>query len=93
MAEGRAIVERALDNLRLTVTPEDARTFEDTRLEDVWKEARKIERQQGTRLALQNMRRIEPFLQSLENYSKVIDTFCQGFTPMVWVWVHIVIKK
>ena len=87
MGDGRAIVEKALDDLKSTVTPEHKRTFSDTKLEDVWNEARAIERHQGTRLALRNMRRIEPFLRSLETYSTVIDTFCQGFTPMVWVWV------
>ena len=87
MGDGRAIVEKALNQLRLTVTPEDARNFSDTRLEDVWREAREIEREQGARLALRNMRRIEPFLKSLETYSGVIDTFCQGFSPMAWVWV------
>ena len=89
MATGQAIVTRALQNLESSITPEDARTFKDTTLEDLWRDAREIEREQGKRLALQHMDRLEQVLRSLESYSNVIDTICQGFSPMAWVWVEL----
>lgn len=87
MATGEAIVRKAFDDLRLTITPEDVRMFSDTSLEDLWREARKVEQEQGARMDLRFMRRLEPFLRSLESYAGVIEVFCQGYSPMALVWV------
>ena len=88
MANGEAIIKKALDQLKSTLTPEDVRTFSNTSLEDLWREARKIEQEQGARLDLRFMRRIEPFLRSLESYASVIEVFCQGYAPMAFIWVR-----
>ena len=77
----------SLDQLKSTITPGDAHTFSDTRLEHVWRAAREIEREKGARLDLRFMRRIEPLLRSLESYAPTIEVFCQGFSPMAFVWV------
>ena len=87
MATGEEIVKKALDQLKSTLTPEDVRMFSNTSLEDLWREARKMEEEQGARLDLRFMRRIEPFLRSLESYAGVIEVFCQGYSPMAFVWV------
>ena len=87
MATGRATVEKSLDALKSTVTSGDARIFSDTRLEHVWQAAREIEREQGARMDIRCTRRIEPFLRSLESYAPTIEVFCQGFSPMAFVWV------
>lgn len=89
MASGQATVTKALNNLKSSITPEDARTFKDTTLEDLWRDAREIEREQGNRLDLRHMGRIEPILKTLESYSGVVDSLCQGFSPMAWVWVEL----
>ena len=89
MATGQAIVTKALQTLESSITPEDARTFKDTTLEDLWRDAREIEREQGKRLALRHMDRLEQILRSLESYSSVMDSICQGFSPMAWVWVEL----
>lgn len=90
MATGQEIVTKALNDLKSSITPEDARTFKDATLEDLWRDAREIESEQGRRLALRHMSRIEPILRSLESYSSSIDTLCQGFSPMAWVWVDLI---
>lgn len=87
MANGGEIVEKALDQLKSTLTAEDVRMFSNTSLEDLWREARKVENEQGARRDLRFMRRIEPFLRSLESYASVIEVFCQGYSPMAFVWV------
>ena len=87
MATGEAIVKKALDQLKLTLTPEDIRMFTNSSLEDLWREARKIEIEQGARLDLRFMRRLESLLRSLESYAGVIEVFCQGYSPMAFVWV------
>lgn len=43
MATGEATVKKALDQLKSTLTPEDVRMFSNTSLEDLWREARRIE--------------------------------------------------
>lgn len=88
MATGEAIVTKALDQLKSTLTPEDVRMFSNTSLEALWTEARKVEQEQGARLELRFMRRLEPFLRSLESYASVIEVFCQGYAPMAFVWVR-----
>ena len=87
MAAGEAIVNKALDHLQSSINPEDVRIFSNTSLEDVWREARRIEVEQGARLDLRFMRRIEPFLRSLESYASVVEVFCQAHAPMAFVWV------
>lgn len=89
MATGRAIAKKALDQLNLTLSPEDTRFFLDTTLEDLWKDARTIEHEQGQRRDLRCMRRIEGFLRTMDSYSGVIEVFCQGFSPMSFVWVSL----
>lgn len=88
MATGEAIVKGALDQLKSTLTSEDVRMFSNTSLEDLWREARKVEQEQGARLELRFMRRLEPFLQTMESYGSVIEVFCQGYSPMAFVWVR-----
>jgi hypothetical protein len=87
MATGSLIIENAFNKLRDAITHEDSREFTNTTLEDVWSVARSIEREQEARRSLRNVRRIEPFLLFLEDYSKVIEVFCQGYSPMSFIWV------
>ena len=88
MATGEAIVKKALDQLKSSLTTEDVRTFSNTSLEDVWREARKIEKDQADRRDLRFMRRVEPLLRTLESYAGVIEVLCQGYSPMAFVWVR-----
>ena len=88
MATGEAIVKKALDQLKSSLTTEDVRTFSNTSLADLWREARKIEKEQADRRDLQSMRRIEPLLRTLESYAGVIEVLCQGYSPMAFVWVR-----
>ncbi|KAL9138565.1 MAG: hypothetical protein Q9175_000193 [Cornicularia normoerica] len=86
MATGEAIVKKAVEHLKSTLTSEDVRMFSNTSLEDLWREARNVEDEQGARQDLRFMRRLEPFLRSLESYAGVIEVFCQGYAPMAFVW-------
>lgn len=89
MATGRDIAKKAFDQLNLTLSSEDTRFFLDTTLEGLWNDARTIEYEQGQRMDLRCMRRIEGFLRTMESYSGVIEVFCQGFSPMSFVWVSL----
>lgn len=87
MATGEETVKRALEQLKSSLTTEDARTFSNTSLEDLWREARQIEKGQADRRDLRFMRRVEPLLRTLESYAGVIEVLCQGYSPMAFVWV------
>jgi hypothetical protein len=87
----------AFDKLEQTITidhPFDARDFRDTTLQDVRNAAKQIEQDLAARQCLRNMRRIEPFLASLERYSKVVDVLCNGTVYLPWIWalVKLVLK-
>ena len=66
---------------------EDSHNFRSTSLEDVRNAAKEIERQLAARQCLRNMRRIQPFLDGLEHYSKVIEVLCNGTPYLPWIWV------
>ena len=84
---GPALISKAFEELKATVSVKDAKSFQDTTLEQVWELAREIESKQSARLCNRNFRRLEPILRSLENYAPAIDAISQGFQPMAWVWV------
>ncbi|KAL9632983.1 MAG: hypothetical protein Q9164_004974 [Protoblastenia rupestris] len=86
MASGSVIVERALNQLKSTLSDEDTRFCTDASLEDVRQEARRIEKEQGARGDLLFMRRIEPMCRSLESYAGILEVFCQGYPPMAFIW-------
>ena len=88
MATGEAIVKKAFDQLKSTLTLEDDRMFSNTSLRDLWHEARKVQEEQAARMDLRFMRRLEPFLRSMESYAGVLEVLCQGYPPMAFVWVR-----
>lgn len=81
------IVRDAFEKLKISITSDDARDFHSTTLQDVRNAARAIQNKQGPRQSLRNLRRVEPFLKFGEKYAAVLEVFCQGFSPMAWVWV------
>ena len=89
MASACNLVKKALDQFKSTLSSDDKHSFSDTTYNDLWEGAREIEREQGRRMDIRFMRRIEPFLVSMESYAEVIEVFCQGFPPMAFVWVSI----
>ncbi|KAH7068217.1 hypothetical protein BKA63DRAFT_109499 [Paraphoma chrysanthemicola] len=67
----------------------DGREFTETTLRDVRDAAKQIEGQLAARQCLRNMKRLEPLLNGLEAYSKVVEVLCNG-TPFVsWIWAPI----
>ena len=79
-------IQDAFDRLSDSISSDDARDFNSTTLQDVRREIQAIELRQAQRQSLQNVRRIQPFLNFAECYSGVLDTICQGFSPIAWVW-------
>ena len=80
-------VRKALDQFKSTLSSDDTRTFSNATLKDLLDGLHEIEQEQGRRMDLRFMRRIQPFLDSMESYASTIEVFTQGFTPMAFVWV------
>ncbi|EDU43054.1 conserved hypothetical protein [Pyrenophora tritici-repentis Pt-1C-BFP] len=66
---------------------DDQRDFADTTLRDVWEAVGEIERLLAARQCLRNMKRLEPFLNGLEAYAKVVEVLCNGTPFMPWIWL------
>ena len=57
-------------------------------IDDVYKEIANIQEEQGRKGKLRFMKRIQPFLACLEQYSDVLDTFVQvkaNVLALIWV--------
>ena len=87
MTAPQGTVEKAIRELKAVASADDAYTFSSTTLRDVQQEARDIEKEQAAKMDLRFMRRIEPYIESLEGYAGVLEVFCQGYPPMAFVWV------
>ncbi|KAI1562867.1 hypothetical protein PtrEW4_009731 [Pyrenophora tritici-repentis] len=68
---------------------DDQRDFADTTLRDVWEAVGEIERLLAARQCLRNMKRLEPFLNGLEAYAKVVEVLCNGTPFMPWIWAPV----
>jgi hypothetical protein len=75
-----------------SVSSSDARDFNNSKLEDVYKAARSIETQLAARGSLRNTRRLQPFFKGLEHYSKVMEVLCNGTPYLSWIWVIILLN-
>ena len=82
-----AAIREAFDKLTETFSSEDIGDFQSTTLQDVQNAAQAIERRQSQRQSLQNLRRIQPFLDFMQRYAGVLEVICQGYSPIAWVWV------
>ena len=78
----------ALKKFKDSLTGTEKQQFNFTTLDDVWAEVMKIQREQGDRRSLQNIARIETFLNGLKKYSAVIEVFVQAKPElMAFIWV------
>ena len=82
-----AAIREAFDKLTETFSSEDIGDFHSTTLRDVQNAAQAIERRQSQRQSLQNLRRIQPFLDFMQCYASVLEVICQGYSPIAWIWV------
>jgi hypothetical protein len=88
--QARRTFQESFDSFEQTVrrySRTDDREFSNTTLRDVRDAAKQVERQLAARQCMRNMKRLEPFLNGLEAYSKVIEVLCNGTPFLSWIWV------
>ena len=79
----------AFERLKELMSKDDARAIASTTMEDVWTAAKEIERQLEMRRSLRALRRIQPFLAGIEQYSKVVEVVCNGTPYLPYLWVSL----
>ena len=84
----------ALRRLNDEVSLDDRRSFNLTAMQDVWDSAKQIERQLGQRRSLIGFQRIRPFLEGIEQYSKVIGVLCNQtpYLPFIWAPIKLMLQ-
>lgn len=83
----------AFERLKDLMSKDDARAMASTTMDDVWTAARDIERQLESRRSLRGFRRIQPFLEGIEQYSKVVEVLCNQvpYLPFLWVGFTLIV--
>jgi hypothetical protein len=85
----QVLLERACDRFRKEISEEKAGEIQATpHIDDVKSSIQQIETNLAAKGSLRNFRRLLPFLDAAERYSKVLETVCNGtdYVPWVWVW-------
>lgn len=80
-----ASLERFKRTARLT--PEDEAEFNMTSLGELRACIQAIQQEQEQKRRLLYMRRLDPFLQAMEQYGKVLDVFVNASEIVAYIWV------
>lgn len=82
----------AFERFKDLMSKDDARAMASTTMEDVWTAAKDIEHQLELRRSLRGFRRIQPFLDGIEQYSKVVEVLCNGTPYLPYIWASFTLE-
>lgn len=79
--------ERVLDQFKNDLKKKDKDNFQMTSLETLNQAIGEIQKKQLTERRMQNMTRLKRFIEAMDEYGKVVETFCNSsqFVPFIWV--------
>jgi hypothetical protein len=79
--------EKTLAEFKSGLKKRDQETFRLTTLTDLEKSIADLQAEQHRKRRLQNLNRLNPFLEGLKQYGEVVDVFCNSsqFLPFIWV--------
>ena len=80
--------QQALAQFKDGLKPRDKRNFTMTTLEDLKREIGQIQAAQNSKRRLQNLNRLRPFLEAMDQFGKVIEVFAQSSEFVAFVWVR-----
>lgn len=80
-------LELSCERFRKDLNAEDDKSIKATSLDDVRSTIAQTERELASRQGLRNFDRLSPYVNAIERYGKVIETFCNSspFVPYIWV--------
>jgi hypothetical protein len=79
--------EQVLSQFTATLNAQQREDFKFTTLEDLRKETAAIQLKQSGSRRLMNLRRIEPFLEGMQQYATIIEVFLNTSKFVAFVWV------
>lgn len=79
--------QRALRNFKDSLSPEMAREFSIGSLQDVQTVCMNIQEEQGQGGCLRRLKRIESFIEAMDQLGKSIDVFLNASELVCFVWV------
>lgn len=79
--------ERLLDEFKRDLKKKDRDNFQMTTYEGLYQAIGEIQKKQQSERRMQNMTRLKKFIEAMNEYGKVIETFCNSsqFVPFIWV--------
>jgi hypothetical protein len=81
--------ERVLDDFKKELKKKDKDNFKMTSLDSLNQAIGEIQKKQQSERRMQNMTRLKKFIEAMNEYGKVVETFCNSsqFVPFIWVSV------
>jgi hypothetical protein len=83
------IFRKSLDRFKIGLNPREKEDFELTTLDDVHNVIDNIQRLHGSERKMQNMARLQGFLEGMEQYGNLIEIFLNVSVFVAFVWVSI----
>jgi hypothetical protein len=85
--------QRALDKFRLKsgLTLQELKDMETTTLPDLQKALDVMQKKQKASRSMKHLKRIQPFLDAMRQYIKVVDVFANTSDCVAFIWVYQII--
>lgn len=87
MASQASVFERALKDFKKGLKKKDEHNFKFTTIDDLRSSILKLQNDQNSKRRLQNLNRLAPFLEAIEQYGKVVEVFCNSNEFVAFIWV------
>jgi len=81
-----SVFQCAYNKLRVAINDEDAKSWQQSTLQDVSEAIWEIQTSHGQEKLIRNFGRLRPFLDGLDRYSKVVEVYCSS-TQLSFLWV------
>lgn len=78
---------KILASFKATLTQDESENFRFATLDDLKQTVVDIQAEQGSARRLQNLRRLDAFLEAMEQYDKVVQTFLNAADLLAFIWV------
>jgi hypothetical protein len=78
--------KQAFDNFKKRLKPEEEVKFAVTSLNDLELAVKDLQERQRKTKTAQNLKRIEPFLQAMEQYKEIIEVFLNASSLLCFIW-------
>ena len=86
------IFEQTLERFKKRLTAKELESFQTADLHDIQDALATIQLEQKMEERMQNLNRIRPFLDAMQQYGKVIEVFLNASKLLAFIWVRIILS-